>query len=164
MACRGVFFSLAQEQTSKLLGCESDAEVLSYVQDGIEEAWDEEHLTEIDKAWDAIHRSLAGGQLDMYRKDPLTMCVLGGKQLHSRTDRYIVAFKTASEVQEIARAITDITPDVIRERFAKIVAAGYEGPADDEDREYTVGHFEETQEFYRKAAAENRAVIFTVDQ
>ena len=164
MACRGVFFSLTEEQTQKLLGCESDAEVLSYVQDEIEEVWDEQHLCQTDKAWDAIHRCLTDGVLDIHGKDPLTMCILGGKQLHSRTDDFIVAFKTASEVQLIAKAIAALTPDAIRERFATIVAAGYEGSADEDDREYTVAYFKEAQSFYAKAAAENLAVIFTVDQ
>ena len=58
MACRGVLFALTDEEVARLRGAKSDDEVLGIVQDEIEQRWDQEHLEECDKAWDAIHRCL----------------------------------------------------------------------------------------------------------
>ncbi len=58
MACRGVFFALSSAEKEGLLALGSDKERIEYVQEEIEAAWDEAHLLQTDKAWDAIHRCL----------------------------------------------------------------------------------------------------------
>ncbi len=163
MACRGVYFALDREQEQKLFATRSDDEVLTLIQEEIEEAWDEEHLVETDKAWDAIHRCLTDGSLDINGNSPTTLCVLGGRQFH-RGHLYIVAFKNAFEVPKISLAISSLDKEWLAKRFATIAAAGYEGPGDQDDFEYTWNWFQQVQEFYKKAASDGRSVIFTVDQ
>ena len=155
MACRGVLFALTKDEESKLLQAKDDTALRSVVQDEIEERWDRQHLLELDKAWDAIDRCLDGGAL--------TMAILGGHQLH-QGDSYIVAHKTAHEVREIARALEQVTADKIRTGFATLRSTDYEGPADEQDLQYTLDYFADLPLFYARAAAEGRSVIFTVDQ
>lgn len=121
-------------------------------------------MLQMDKSWDAIHRCLTDGSLGhLNSKDPLAMCVLGGKDLH-RGPHYIASYKTAEEVKRIASALEAVNPALIRARFESIVAHGYEGPADNDDLEYTLAYFEDVPGFYRQAASEGRAVLFAVDQ
>ena len=64
VACRGVYFALTQDEEQRLLQCGDDDSVLSLIQEDIEARWDADHLLELDKAWDAIHRCLTDGELN----------------------------------------------------------------------------------------------------
>jgi uncharacterized protein DUF1877 len=165
MACRGVLFAITQEQALKLQAARGDdAAVLSMVQDEIEEAWDEAHLCQTDKAWDAIHRCLGDGTLRT-SKDPLSLCILGGEQLHEH-ESYIVSLLTPAQVKQVAQAVQPIDREWLRARYFKINPADYgiPGMLSEQDFEYTWDWFEGVREFYQKAAAEARWSIFTVDQ
>ena len=115
MACRGVLFAITKEQADKLRDASGhDEVVLSIVQEEIEGAWDEEHLCETDKAWDAIHRCLGDGTLRS-GDDPLSLCILGGQQLHHGDD-YIVSLVTPDQVSEVAKGLLPIerlVPDTV---------------------------------------------------
>ena len=64
MACRGVLLAIKKEEAERLMTARgNDTQVLSIIQDEIEDAWDEQHLCQTDKAWDAIHRCLTNGKL-----------------------------------------------------------------------------------------------------
>lgn len=165
MACRGVLFAITQEQAHRLRAARvNDALVLSIVQDEIEEGWDEAHLCQTDKAWDAIHRCLGDGTLKS-GQDPLSLCILGGEQLHG--DRsYIVSLLTPEQVNSVAEAARPLDKSWFREAYFRIDPADYAVPGqlNEEDFEYTWAYFESVREFYEKAAAETRWTIFTVDQ
>jgi hypothetical protein len=163
MACRGVLFALTPEDELKILSCTSDAELLSLIQDDIEERWEEEHLAETDKAWDAMHRTLTDGQLSFYDPTPLGACILGGKPLYQDTQTYVVSYKSADQAKHVARAAATITKEWLRDRYFKLTA-DYDSPLSEEDFEYTWEYFEGVRDFYLKAAKDGRAVIFTVDQ
>src|SRR5215467_2461687 len=103
MACRGVFFALSSSQREHLLALTSDSERIQYIQDDIEAAWDEAHLLQTDKAWDAIHRCLTDGTLTIVRSSsPLGKLILGGTQLCVDTQSYIVNLVEHSELSEIS--------------------------------------------------------------
>lgn len=59
MACRGVHFALTGKQERELLAA-GDDEGVRRVIETIETAWDEEHLAQSDKAWDAIVKRWTG--------------------------------------------------------------------------------------------------------
>ena len=141
-----------------------DAAVLSIVQDEIEDAWDEEHLCQTDKAWDAIHRCLGDGTLKSGR-DPLSLCILGGEQLHMNGS-YIVSLLTHEQVKSVVEAICPLDKAWFREAYYKIDPAdsALPGQLNEEDFEYTWAYFEDVREFYTKAAGEGRWSIFSVDQ
>ncbi|HSA94376.1 MAG TPA: YfbM family protein [Terriglobales bacterium] len=167
MACRGVFFAITSDDAQRLITATSDAAVLTIVQEEIEQAWDEGHLQETDKAWDAMHRCLTDGTLrrnqGLY---PLDHCVLNGRQLHKGSE-YIVSFLAPNEVRDVALALQPISKDWFREKYFRIDPEDYGVPLvpfNEDDFEYTWAYFEEVREFYSKAAKEGRHVIFTVDQ
>jgi hypothetical protein len=162
MACRGVHFALTPEQTERLTSVSNaDDEFLMAFVDEIEKEWDEEWLQETDKAWDAIHRCLTGGELE-YGDTPLHKCILGSRNLH-KGDDYIINFLSPGEVKEVAAAIRDIDRNELRRRYDAISVGGYERVTDD-DFEYTWSSFPHLRDFFQKAAAANRAMLFTVDQ
>lgn len=163
MACRGAFFAITDEDEARLLAAESDEDVLHIVQEEIEERWDEDWLQETDKAWDAMHRTLADGTLEGSGDTPLDKCVPGGRQLHQGDD-YIISFLTAAEVREVAEAIKGLDQDWMRRKYSQIDCRDYEVGLSEDDFEYTWEWFQGVQAFYQKAAAGNRPVIFIVDQ
>jgi hypothetical protein len=122
-------------------------------------------LCEVDKAWDAMHRCLSDGTLRLGRVDggPLEQAVLGGGH-HHEGGEYIVAHVLAGEVPAVAAALDAIDETWLRERYDLIDPADYQGVLDEEDFEYTWDYLQDVRQFYRRAAAAGRSVIFTVDQ
>lgn len=165
MACRGVHFAITNEEAQRLrTAAGNDAQVLSIVQDEIEEAWDEEHLCQTDKAWDAIHRCLTDGTLKNDKKSyPLNLCILGGEQLH-RGDGYIISLVAPEDVKQVSNALEPITKEWLHSKYLAIDAKEYGLNLDEQDFEYTWDYFEGVREFYQKSANEGRWVIFSVDQ
>jgi hypothetical protein len=134
--------------------------LLAFVRE-IEEAWDEEWLQATDKSWDAIHRCLTDGKLE-FGDSPFHKCILGSDNLYEGND-YIISFLDPEEVKEVAEAIKDIDRDELGHRYSEIDAERY-GELSDSDFEYTWSWFPHLRDFFQKAAAANRSVLFTVDQ
>lgn len=163
MACRGVFFALTSAQEAALMSTRGDNEVRAFVAD-VEQQWNKPWLCETDKAWDAMHRCLSDGTLGCGRRaSSLDMAVLGGGH-HHEGDEYVVAHLRAHEVTSVAAALETVTQEWMRERYDRIDPSEYQGVLSDDDFDYTWYWFGEVREFYRRAAADNRPVIFTVDQ
>jgi hypothetical protein len=159
-----VFFALTDSQDEALGATEDDDEVRAFVSE-VESEWDWDWLCEADKAWDAMHRCLADGtlQLGPYSKDPLTLTVLGGGH-HHEGEEYLVAHVLAADVVRVAEALDAVDESWLRERYNAIDPDDYQGELGDEDFEYTWTYLTDVREFYRRAAAGGRSVIFTVDQ
>ncbi|MER7281941.1 YfbM family protein [Dactylosporangium sp. NPDC000244] len=164
MGARGVYFALTDPQDEALAAARDDEEVMAVVA-GVEEAWDAEWTCEVDKAWDAMHRCLTDGTLWLGHRHggPLELAVLGGYQCHDGDD-YIVAHVDADEVPAVAAALDGIGEAWLRERYDRLDPDDYEGAPGDEDFAYTWENLVAAREFYRRAAAAGRPVIFTVDQ
>lgn len=166
MACRGVFFALSPAQRERLLALRTDSDRLEYIQEDIEAAWDETHLLETDKAWDAIHRCLTDGKLNVARSaNPLGKLMVGGRQLHSDTQRYIVNFIEHKELSEISAALKAVTMEWMKSQYERLRSTDYPQEClSDQDWKYTWEWFSGIPDFIRRADQEGRAVIFTVDQ
>lgn len=163
MACRGVLFAITGEQAEQLKAARgNDEEVVRIVQEEIEEAWDEEHLCQTDKAWDAIHRVLGDGTLGV-GSGALSLCILGGEQLHAG-ESYIVSLLRPEQVQKLAQALAKVDEAWFRTRYFKIDPIEYGGELGEQDFEYTWDYFQNVREFYERAAADGRWTIFSVDQ
>jgi hypothetical protein len=164
VACRGVFFALTGSQAAALAATRDDTEVRAFIAE-VEEAWDEDWLCEVDKAWDAMHRCLADGTLALGRRGggPLALTVLGGGQ-HYEGGEYVVAHVLPEEVAAAAQALNTVDEQWLRQRYDAIDPDDYQGVLDDEDFEYTWYYLQDTREFYKRAAAAGRSVLFTVDQ
>ena len=166
MACRGVFFALSSAQKDRLLALDSDEERINYIQEDIEEAWDEMHLLQTDKAWDAIHRCLTDGTLTVARSaDPLGQLSVGGIQLCSDPQRYIINLIESSELPEISTALKTVTKEWLRARYNQLGSTDYPRELlSEQDWEYTWDWFSDIPDFVDRAVREGRSVIFTVDQ
>ena len=166
MACRGVFFALGSPEKEHLLALDSDNKRMEYIQEEIEEAWDEAHLLQTDKAWDAIHRCLTDGTLTVRRSsNPLGKLILGGIQLHSDTQRYIINLIENSELPEISTALRGLTKEWLKARYDRLQSTDYpQELVSEQDWEYTWDWFSEIPEFVVRAVNEGRSIIFTVDQ
>src|SRR5258705_825739 len=143
MACRGVYFALTNDEAKHLLESADKDDVVDFIQEEIEARWDEEWLQEVDKSWDAIHRSLTDGTLQCRGKSPLERFVLGGKQLSRRSD-YIVSYLTPHEVRDVSDAARTVSKDWFREQYFKLKRtflgmdfSNYDGPINETDFEHS---------------------------
>jgi Domain of unknown function (DUF1877) len=166
MACRGVFFAVTSAQKDHLMVLESDDKRLRYIQEEIEGAWDEQHLMETDKAWDAMHRCLTDGTLAVSRSSqPLGKLILGGTQLYSDSQSYVINLVESSELPQVSTALNAITKDWFKKQYERLKTTDYPGECiSDEDLEYTWGWFSGVPDFVNRAVQEGRSIIFTVDQ
>jgi len=165
MSVLAVLFSLDNETISLLKSFEEDADRLAYLQEEIEESYFSCHptrLAELDKSWDALHRSLTNGLLTWTNGSyPLNHVILGGERIYQKTD-YIMVLKTPQQVKDIYSVIQSISKAELQNGYNKITE-DY-GVLDDDDFEYTWEWFSKSFEFWRLAAIEDRYVLFTVDQ
>jgi hypothetical protein len=149
MACRGVFFAITSEQASAFQDAPDDDALMELVEE-VEEAWDEDNLAECDKAWDAMHRLLTDGTLEVGNgSEPLCHCVLGPNQLHDG-DEYIVSLVAPEKVKQVALALAEITQTSFAERYRTVVPRDYAPEYGDEDLEYTWENFRSVRELYQK--------------
>lgn len=166
MACRGVHFALAAEDLDRVLACETDDDLIDIIQGDIEERYFEagEWCYETDKAWDAIHRCLAGGYLAPGEGPfPASLAILGGKQLHEEQE-YIVSLATSSQVEATAAFLAGVTEEHLRARYFALDEDDYGISLSEEDFAYTWEYFSGLVEFFSRAASRGLAVVFTVDQ
>jgi len=167
MACLGVLFSLDEQTVSKLKSFESDEDRLDFLQEDIEEnimTNEPERFAEFDKSWDALHRSLTDGKFEWANGTyPLNHVILGGQQIYFEDD-YIMSLKTPEQVENIAEAIVTISKEDFRKGYNKIDSKDYGFDLTDEDFEYTWTWFQNSLEFWKKAASQKRFVLFTADQ
>lgn len=120
-------------------------------------------VAELDKSWDALHRSLTDGQLAWDNGEyPLNHVVFGGKLLCANGN-YIIVLKPKEQVAEIAKAVNQLTKESLRARYFLLDPEEY-SDVGGEDFEYTWQWFEYSKGFWQRAADENRSVLFTVNQ
>jgi hypothetical protein len=166
VGCRGVHFAIDAAMVTRLLEAEDDEDVAGMIEEYEEfaESWDPRFEFETDKAWDALHRCLSDGTLDLAGGSfPLSHVVLGGMQLYEGED-YVVALVRAEQVPEVATALAPIDEAWLRRRYDTLEFPDYQGVRSDEDFEYTWANFRGLDVFFQAAAEDGRAVIFTVDQ
>ncbi len=164
MSCLGVHFAIEAGQAERLTLAANDSEILSSVQEEIEARWDEEWLYQTDKAWDAIHRCLTDGFLTPGNGDyPLSFCILGGRTLYLGSD-YIVRLVDPDQAGEVGRALANVKIEDLAEKYWKINPHDYGVELSEEDFTYTWDYFSGLPDFFARAAAFKRFVVFTADQ
>lgn len=167
MSCLGVHFALTEDDVAHLRSLADEQARLEHLQEVIEEQYlnhEKQFAAESDKAWDAMHRVLADGQLSwdggVY---PLNHTVLAGESLYADSD-YIMSLKSPEQVRDIAAALPAITETEFQRRYSAIDAESYGVPLTDEDFRYTWDWFQDVRGLYTRAAAAGRYVLFTADQ
>jgi hypothetical protein len=122
------------------------------------------YLAQSDKSWDAMHRTLADGELTWDGGAyPLNHVVLGGELLCTQPD-YIISLKSPQQVREVASALPAITAAEFRRRYFAINEDSYGFPKSQEDFEYTWERFQGVRDLFLRAAQDGRFVLFTADQ
>ena len=167
MSCLGVHFALTEKEAAQLRSIRDEEARLDHLHEVIEETYFSDYpdlKAESDKAWDAMHRALADGQLSWDGGQyPLNHTVLGGELLYTDSD-YIMSLKTPQQVRDIAAALPAITEEEFRRRYFAIDAGSYGSPLSEEDFHYTWDWFQSVRDLYLRAAKEGRSVLFTADQ
>lgn len=167
MSCLGVLFSLSEKEVKKLISFDDDEDRLEYLQEEIEENYFAdfpERVAELDKSWDALHRSLTDGKLAWANGTfPLNHVILGGEILYEEED-YIMTLKTPEQVKAIALAIKNIDKNQLRKGYDLIDEDDYGFPLTEDDFAYTWNWFQKSLDFWQLAAQENRFVLFSADQ
>jgi hypothetical protein len=156
----GMHFAITDDDRRKLLELEGDEDGISdYVHEVIEER-DDDYNVAIDKAWDAIHRSLTDGRLAFDNgSSPLNLAILGGKLLTSGEDELVVLVDK-DQVPAVAAALMAVTEQSLRTGYERIDAGDY-AEFGDEDFDYMWENFADLADFWRQTAASKRHVIFT---
>lgn len=161
MSGRGVLFAIDDDDLARLGDATGDAEVAAVIAD-LEERWEGAGACELDKAWDAIHRTLTDGRLEFGSgRPPLSLAILGGTRLYDG-DALIVTVKAADQVIAIDRALRAWDRARFREAYYRLPKGDY-GDLDEQDLEYVWAYFEKMRDAFREAAAAERAVVFSVE-
>jgi hypothetical protein len=167
MGCLGVHFAITDQEAERLRSIADEHDRLDHVKEVIEESYFEkfsEFKAESDKAWDAMHRVLADGNLTWDGGSyPLNHAILAGELLYTDSD-YIMSLKNPRQVQDIADALASIDEAQFRSRYFGIDPSNYGFELSEEDFGYTWEWFQEVRSLYRRAADEGRYVLFTADQ
>jgi hypothetical protein len=165
MAELGVHFALTITQQSELLAAVGDSDAVVSVIERFEQAWDQQNLFESDKAWDAIHRCFCDGKLHYEGGEfPLNLLICGGQQLIDDEDMaYTVSYVDAAQVKTVAAAAASLSREQLLSRYRKIKQRGFRQKLDDNHFEYVWANFTGATSFFGKAAADGKAVVFTVD-
>ncbi|MFH6993206.1 YfbM family protein [Flavobacterium sp. FlaQc-48] len=167
MSCLGVLFSIDEKTVFKLKSFKSDKDRLQFLQEEIEEELMSNHperFSEFDKSWNALHRSLTDGKFDWTNGTfPLNHVIMGGEQIYHEDD-YIMSLKNPEQVNQIAEAIITVTEEQLRTAYYNIDSDEYVFKLTNEYFEYTWTWFQNSLEFWKKAATEKRYVLFAVNQ
>ena len=141
-----------------------------YISEELEELYFEdypERTAELDKAWDAIHRSLTDGTLCFdCGQYPLGGVILGGEVLYfdgEEFDDYIITAKSPEEVTSLAEGLDRLTKARFKRGYDSIDGT-YPEPLSKEDMEYSWEYLEDAVPFFRHAAKQGLWVLFTADQ
>lgn len=136
--------------------------------DQFNKVWDESDLPDldVDKAWEALHQILTGSD---YRSDsPLSKAVFGSIPPDKQDDYfdneaggyYGSNYLTASEVAEIAQALSPFSEADLRQKFSNLnlEAVGWGEPED-----YVLPYGVAMLKFYADAARRGSAVLVDID-
>lgn len=181
MPCYGVFFALTDDERNKLQSFGNDEDRISYLQEEIEEKWDEDYLCSVDTAWDTIHQILSdfppGVQYfypvepehgpyalpEDHGQYPLKQAVLGGQKLVEDEKQYFIRLVEAQAVPDIADALRPLSFEWFETKYKELCQ-----PELDEYGEESVQidweAFCEMRDFYKRMAGNGRAIIFTAPQ
>jgi Domain of unknown function (DUF1877) len=161
MGTRGAFVAMTAEQEQLLVAAAGDQEVLEIIWE-IESSVTEDYRVFCDSSWDAMHRCLTNGQLDIGKGPyPLDHVVLGPRQLHEGED-YIVSLVTPEQVRDVANALEGIAEEWFQDKYFNVLPKDYAPEYGQEDFEFTWSYFEEVRDLYARASTEGLAVVFSV--
>ncbi|HET9987129.1 MAG TPA: YfbM family protein [Kofleriaceae bacterium] len=161
----GVHFALSVADRKRLLALDEPDALLALISEDLEETYlaNNRWSFQLDKAWNALHRSLTDGRL-LYATGPfpLAYAVLGGAPLDVGDD-YTACLVEPAQVAKAATALAKVTEPWLRKRYFALDAKAYGAPLTPEDFAYTWTSFQGLPGFFARAAKAKRSVLFSVD-
>jgi hypothetical protein len=162
MAGRGGFEAITRADMERLQA-QPMAERWDFVGDEIEVLFG----ISMDKAWAAIHAALSDGTLYGDGGEyPLDMAVLGDHLMCQTDVNDFMYLKHPEEVADIARSLRAVGRKRFEARYNRLPSTVED--TGNEDFVYAVGdinyvwpYYEDMRAFYKRAAAEQRAVLFS---
>ena len=156
--------SLDPGQVEELLGLEADAARVAWLdQVGHEAA--EDRVLALGGAWDALHRCLGDGGLEIVEDGPpAAHAVFGSVALldeDAPTDVF-AALLPAEDVPAAAEELWRLDAAALRERYEALDPGEY-GELSSDDFAETLEAFAALRKFLTAAAEAGRAIVFTVD-
>jgi hypothetical protein len=157
---QGYHFAIAREQAGTLLECADEMAVLDFTNELVDHFLRGGAGCGGYKEWPVLHQCLSDGTFDPNRgTPPLNRPFLGGYLL--MTEGSVVNLVPPEQVRETAAAVACLDEPWLRKRLLEVFPE--EGDAGLQDMGWYCGLLQELKEFYRKAAAEGRAVLFYTD-
>ena len=162
MPRRGTFYGITAEEAERLLGLVgNDSELAKECLELYTPQRQRMRLiAPVDHAWEVLHRCLGDGTMRGIGagSTPLAWCVL----LHQGQE-FIVCYVAPEQAVQVAEELDDIEIEWFAERYRTLPAAGYTGPFDNENFQYTWDYFSSMRNLYSKAAADGCGVVFVTD-
>jgi hypothetical protein len=169
MSGQGYHLALDRDQTSQLLSLNDESEVLDWVSDIREGAWEGRDRTPIEggsKDWNVLLCCLTHGTYDPKGGTyPLNLCFFGGRLLVQNGS--VINLVMPDEVGKVAEALARIDKHDLRKRYARVPSDdlfGRQTWAEDDNYRYDLYvQMCKLKMFYQRAAREGRAVVFYTD-
>jgi hypothetical protein len=161
MPGRGIYLALSAEEDCvfrELRTRAARAAFFTLLCDHIRARWS----YDVDKVWDPIRRCLTDGQLH-YGRAPLYRCVLGTKNYFGDNSTRFLNYVKPEEVPLVSEALVEVDQDFLRRNYAKIEQADYAWEKGEEDFGFVWDFFRRLRRFYRRAAGDQRSVLFECD-
>lgn len=166
MGVRGVHFAIDDAALAALKAQKPEAR-LDYVAEVIEAPWDEANLCETDSAWAYIHAALTDTDPDGdFVRVPVTrpaQLAIQGSVALVESDEGLINLIASSEVPAVAADLASIDGKTIGEKAHDVVVR-FEPSGDPADAaDYVLGWYPGLVEFFERAAAAGKNIIFTVN-
>ena len=160
----GVLFALDSADERRLLAIPEGRARAGWVANVVEERWDEDWLCALGEIWFPVHFCLHGsGAAPIEGASAEAKAVLGGLPL-GVPNLYSIDYKDQDLVRRIASALSHIRDDAIWARASLVERKDYSGPQISNLKVAVVDEIHALAEFYKRAAEQSRAVIFTANE
>ena len=161
----GNYFRLSEGELQEFLRGSGSITALLYPED--DKDLPPGHHLDTDKSWHLTHFLLTGEAWG--GAEPLVNAVLGGTQVSDEDVGYGPArYLTPVQVETVARALMDISPDELWKRFdlqrvreADIYPSGWEG--NHTERAYVLEYYGQLRSFFSDAAVNGDAMILYIN-
>jgi hypothetical protein len=164
---QGEFFVLTGEQAMNLQCSKREGrlDALDQAVFAIEDGWPEDRRLPVWKNWTLLHCCLSDGTFNPRGGSyPLNHAILGGQHLYQADAGYTGVVVTPEQVRDVSTALDTVQDSWLPERFRDLFGEEYKGGIPTEDLEALTELLVGIRTFYRNAARDGHAVLFTTDE
>ncbi len=163
MPGNGVFFAIESADEARLLAQPSARARAAFVANEIEERWDLAWLCTMGEMWFPVHYCLHGSSSFPVPGSPAEARTIFGGEPLGIGGMYTIDYKSVALTRQIASALGKMRDEAVWARAGLVQRQGYEGAKGESVEADVVDSIHALKDFFRKAADDGRATIFTVD-